>query len=140
MGLQGVIVNGRGSPSLADLYLRIFLFREIFRYFLTKVCFHGLVWENLGELTIHYLAKITLPKSVANELDSVFVPNGKDRQIWGIVPRLGGWQKSAYVFFGGVTPFAEEKAHKQIPQKIPGQSREQCLKIGHFSKARKWIY
>ena len=30
----------------------------------------------LGEFRLNYLAKITLPKLVANELGNVFIPNG----------------------------------------------------------------
>ena len=37
-------------------------------------CINGT--ESLGELILNYLAKITLPKSVANQLGHAFVPNG----------------------------------------------------------------
>ena len=51
--------------------------------------------------------------------------SGKHRheQIWGIVPGLGGWQKYVYAFMGSFLT-GEKETHKQNPQKIPGQSRE----------------
>ena len=42
----------------------------------------------LGELILNYLAQITLPKSVANYLGSVFIPDGNS---WGPHPH-GFWE------------------------------------------------
>ena len=47
----------------------------------------------------------------------------KHKQICGIVPGLGGWQKFVYVLFW-VIPYGGEETHKQNPSKIPRQSRE----------------
>ena len=43
----------------------------------------------------------------------------KHRQIWGIVPGLGGWPKYVYAFWG-VLPYDEEKDINKIAQEIPG--------------------
>ena len=49
----------------------------------------------------------------------------KHKQICGIVPGLDGRQKFVYMFFcSGIIPYGGEKAHKQNPPRIPGQSRE----------------
>ena len=46
----------------------------------------------------------------------------KHKQVCGIVPGLGGWQKLVYVFFL-VIPYGGEKTHKQNPPpRIPGRS------------------
>ena len=40
------------------------------------MCFCVYERESLGEFRLNFLAKTTLPKSVANLLGNVFVPNG----------------------------------------------------------------
>ena len=53
----------------------------------------------------------------------------KCKQISGIVPGLGRWQNLVYVFLGAGHFFSgRNNKHKQNPQKIPGQSRENILR------------
>ena len=51
----------------------------------------------------------------------------KHKQIRGIVPGLGGRQKSVYVFFWDI-PYGEKHINK-IPPKIRGQSREDVVYV-----------
>ena len=53
------------------------------------------------------------------------------KQICGIVPGLGGCRKvvCVCVFFFGSFLMGEKKTHKQIPPKIPGQSRENIVNV-----------
>ena len=53
----------------------------------------------------------------------------KLKQICGIVPGLGGCQKVVYVFLFGSFLMGEKKHINKIPQKIPGQSRENFVYV-----------
>ena len=51
----------------------------------------------------------------------------KHKQIWGIMPRRGGWQNYHYVF-SWVIPYGE-KTHKQNLQTIARQSHENFVSV-----------
>ena len=48
------------------------------------MCFCICEREILNEFALNYLANITLPKSFANNLGNVFVPNGTSVSVFGM--------------------------------------------------------
>ena len=60
----------------------------------------------------------------------------KHRQICGIVPGLGGWQKFVHAFFRVIPIWGRKKnTQTKSPQKIPGQSRETFVYVFFSLKA-----
>ena len=63
----------------------------------------------------------------------------KHKQIWGILPGLGGCPKFVYVFWGH--SIWGEKHTSKIPPKVPGQSREKFVYVFFFvcCKAPRYV-